>query len=55
MKDKKKVFGRTNEILSAVKTLADPLSMINVLIIKGKEGSYHQYVAKFAVKYVMDR
>ena len=55
MHDKKMIFGRSKEIHEAVQTLADPKDSKKILIISGKEGSYHQEVARFSLKYVMDR
>ena len=49
------IFGRTDEILKAVKTLADPNDSKKILIISGQEGSFHQEVARYAVRYVMER
>ena len=49
------IFGRSKEIHEAVQTLADPKDSKKILIISGKEGSYHHEVARFSLKYVMDR
>ena len=49
------IYGRTNQIIEAVQSLANPNDSKKILVVSGTDGSYHQEVARFAVKYVMDR